>query len=105
MLQRSSAAVLFVALLLCACDPAAAPPAPAPPASSSPKAPEPTAPAQTTRYADPPLPPAAFADPERRKKLEAAFPEVERFLASEAQRLNLPGLAAGIVIDGELAYH
>jgi CubicO group peptidase (beta-lactamase class C family) len=47
----------------------------------------------------------AFTDPQRRKKLEAAFPAIDAAL--EAERIKqggAPGFAIGIVIDGDLAY-
>jgi len=49
-------------------------------------------------------PPPVFADPQRRTKLEAAFPAVDAYLQSTVARDELVGLAAGIVIDGELAW-
>lgn len=45
-----------------------------------------------------------FTDPDRRAKLAAAFPEVERIFAKFQQDRRIPGLVAGIVIDGELAW-
>jgi CubicO group peptidase (beta-lactamase class C family) len=48
--------------------------------------------------------PAAFADPERKAKLVAAFPALDRHLAAELEAQHLPGFAFGVVIDGELAY-
>lgn len=49
-------------------------------------------------------PPPQFRDPERRQKIEAAFPAVEAYLESTVRRDDLVGLAAGIVIDDELAW-
>ncbi len=49
-------------------------------------------------------PPAAFGDPERRKKLATAFPEIDRVIAAFMARAHVPGAAWGIVIDGELAH-
>jgi CubicO group peptidase (beta-lactamase class C family) len=46
----------------------------------------------------------AFADPRRRARLAAAFPELDAFLATERTKRNLPSLAFGVVIDGELAF-
>ncbi len=46
----------------------------------------------------------SFRDPDRRKKLEAAFLAVEKRIEQEMKNQGLPGLAFGIVIDGELAY-
>ena len=49
-------------------------------------------------------PPAIFSDPDRRSKLSAAFPEIDRQVAAFMERTHLPGAAWGIVIDGELAH-
>ena len=49
-------------------------------------------------------PPAVFADPGRRTKLSAAFPEIDRQVAAFMERTHVPGAAWGIVIDGELAH-
>lgn len=46
----------------------------------------------------------AFLDPDRRTKLEAAFPQIDAALAEEMAAQNLPGVAVGVVIDGDLAY-
>jgi len=47
-------------------------------------------------------PPAAFADPNRKQKLAAAFPEIEKLFVSYAERM--PGAVMGIIIDGELVW-
>jgi len=47
--------------------------------------------------------PARFTDPDRQAKLESGFPELERVAARWAEERDVPGLAWGIVIDGELA--
>ncbi len=49
------------------------------------------------------LPTARFTDPERRAKLDQAFPKIEQAVASWAREHHVPGVAWGIVIDGELA--
>ena len=49
-------------------------------------------------------PPAVFRDPDRRTKLAAAFPEIDRMIARFMEQRNVPGAAWGIVIDGELAH-
>ncbi|HVR63821.1 MAG TPA: serine hydrolase domain-containing protein, partial [Polyangia bacterium] len=49
-------------------------------------------------------PPPAFADPERRAKLAARFPALESYFAGQRTAHQLPSLAAGVVIDGELAF-
>ena len=48
--------------------------------------------------------PAAFADPARGEKLKAAFPEIDRLFREYATRAHVPGIAYGIVIDGELVH-
>lgn len=78
---------------------------PAPSSAASP----PATPAVATAPTIAPLlvgdgPGFTFADPDRRKKLEAAFPAIEKMIEDERKKQNLPGLAFGIVIDGELAY-
>jgi CubicO group peptidase (beta-lactamase class C family) len=49
-------------------------------------------------------PPPVFLDPERRARLVAAFPAIDAYLQQAVARDGLTGLAAGIVIDGELAW-
>ncbi len=49
-------------------------------------------------------PPPAFTDPDRRTKLAAAFPAIDKALEQERATQGLPGVSVGIVIDGELAY-
>ena len=56
------------------------------------------------RYATGTLPPPQFADPERARKLAAAFPEIEKLFTAWAERRRMPGAVFGIVIDGELAW-
>lgn len=45
-----------------------------------------------------------FADPDRRAKLAAAFPEIDRLFTEYASGAHVPGAAWGIVIDGELVH-
>jgi CubicO group peptidase (beta-lactamase class C family) len=45
-----------------------------------------------------------FTAPDRREKLAAAFPEIERYLAGRMAADHLPGLAFGVVVDGELVF-
>lgn len=47
---------------------------------------------------------ASFADPARRTKLAAAFPEVDRLVRAFVAREHIPGAAWGIVVDGELVH-
>jgi CubicO group peptidase (beta-lactamase class C family) len=49
-------------------------------------------------------PPAVFADPGRKAKLAAAFPEIDRLIAAFMARTHVPGAAWGIIVDGELAH-
>ncbi len=49
-------------------------------------------------------PPAHFVDPQRRAKLAAAFPEVDRIFTSFVETAHVPGASWGIVIDGDLAH-
>jgi CubicO group peptidase (beta-lactamase class C family) len=49
-------------------------------------------------------PAALFSDPDRRARLAAAFPEIDRLVAAFMERSHVPGAAWGIVIDGELAH-
>ena len=50
------------------------------------------------------LGPPRFTDPDRRAKLAAAFPEIDRLFREFATRARVPGIAYGIVIDGELVH-
>jgi CubicO group peptidase (beta-lactamase class C family) len=49
-------------------------------------------------------PPPHFADPDRRAKLEAAFPEIDRIFRDFTTAAHVPGAAWGVVIDGQLAH-
>ncbi len=57
--------------------------------------------AQSFAAADPGY---AFRDPARRRKLASAFPAIDAIAEAELRHQGLPGLAVGVVIDGELAY-
>ena len=48
------------------------------------------------------VPPAEFKDPERKQKLAAAFPEIEKLFKASAERM--PGVVFGVIIDGELVW-
>src|SRR5213078_4552886 len=52
----------------------------------------------------PGLPAPSSADPDRRAKLAAAFPALDKALEKERMADNVPGVIVGVVIDGELAY-
>jgi CubicO group peptidase (beta-lactamase class C family) len=54
--------------------------------------------------ADEQHPTPRFTRADRRETLARAFPEVERYLAGRMTSDRIPGLAFGIVIDGDLAY-
>ncbi|MCA9711105.1 MAG: beta-lactamase family protein, partial [Myxococcales bacterium] len=58
----------------------------------------------TQRVRDPVDPPPTFLDPRRRERLAAAFPAIEDYLDRAVERDHLVGLAAAIVIDGEVAW-
>lgn len=93
-------------IFLVACagsEPAARPPHPPPaPAPVPLVAPAPASPpAQQFADADPGY---AFADPDRKTKLLAAIPRIDAAIADEMKSEGVPGLALGVVIDGELAY-
>ena len=45
-----------------------------------------------------------FTDADRLKKLEVAYPVVEKLLRQQAETSHYPGLAFGIVLDGKLVY-
>lgn len=49
-------------------------------------------------------PPPRFVDPQRRSRLQQAFPEIDRQIGEFLQRERVPGAAWGVVIDGELAH-
>jgi CubicO group peptidase (beta-lactamase class C family) len=48
------------------------------------------------------FPEPRFADPTRRARLEAALADIEPAIRDEMQRMRAPGLAWGVVIDGDL---
>jgi CubicO group peptidase (beta-lactamase class C family) len=50
------------------------------------------------------LPPPKFADPERARKLAAAFPEIEKLFNEWFAERHVPGAVLGIIIDGELVW-
>jgi len=85
---------LAVSLMVASCGPVtqASAPSPAGSAASAIEAP----PASTFV--------AGFADPDRRKKLEAALPKIDAIIEAEMKAEEIPSVVVGIVIDGELAY-
>jgi CubicO group peptidase (beta-lactamase class C family) len=79
--------------------------APPPPVQALPPAVPASAPAPAAEQLfAPATPPPAFADPDRRAKLAAAFPSLDKALEDERTKQAVPGVAIGVVIDGELAY-
>ena len=52
----------------------------------------------------PATPAPQFTDPDRRAKLAAAFPALDKALEQERTAQGVPGVVVGVVIDGELAY-
>src|SRR3569623_1439237 len=107
--MRSAWVGMSSVMFLVACG-ASRPPPPPPPASAvaapvaaPAMAPLATLPAQPQLFA-PAAPPQAFADPDRRAKLAAAFPAIDIALVLVLVALVLACVAGGIVIVGELAY-
>ena len=45
-----------------------------------------------------------FTDPSRRARVEALLPEIDREFAAYAEKKHYPGLAWGLVLDGELIH-
>jgi D-alanyl-D-alanine-carboxypeptidase/D-alanyl-D-alanine-endopeptidase len=54
--------------------------------------------------ANPAYPTPHFTEAARKVKLAAAFPEVDRLMADRMAQDHLPGVAYGIVVDGELVH-
>jgi CubicO group peptidase (beta-lactamase class C family) len=50
------------------------------------------------------IPPARFADPDRRARLERAFPDIDRLFEKYAADSHVPGAAWGIIVDGQLVH-
>lgn len=48
--------------------------------------------------------PPTFTDADRLKRLEAAFPVIEKIYRDAAEKRHLPGIAFGVVLDGKLVY-
>ena len=45
-----------------------------------------------------------FNDSERLKKIEAAFPIIDKMFKDHAEQNHFPGMAYGIVVDGKLVF-
>jgi CubicO group peptidase (beta-lactamase class C family) len=56
------------------------------------------------RVAEGTLPPPKFGDPDRARKLGAAFPEIEKLFDTWFAARHVPGAVLGIIIDGELVW-
>ena len=56
------------------------------------------------KFATETLPEPRFADPERARKLAAAFPEIEKMFRERVERQHIPGAVLGIIIDGQLVW-
>ncbi len=56
------------------------------------------------RFSSGEMPEPRFSDPERAKKLAAAFPEIEKLFNAYVERQKMPGAIIGIIIDGELVW-
>lgn len=93
-------------LLLTACGATAVPrqqPCPAPnsvPVSAASSA----VAAPPQRFVNPAQSVARFEDPERKAKLLAAAPKLDAHFAEFARTKHIPGLAVGLVVDGELVW-
>lgn len=48
--------------------------------------------------------PPVFTDADRAKRLEAAFPIIEKIYKDAAEKRHFPGVAFGVVLDGKLVY-
>ena len=55
-------------------------------------------------FAQKQLPPPQFTDPQRKQKLAAAFPEIEKLFNTFMERSQSPGAVFGVIIDGELVW-
>lgn len=56
------------------------------------------------RFSEGTVPPPKFADPDRKQKLAAAFPEIEKAFLAHVERQQIPGAIMGIIVDGELVW-
>ena len=50
------------------------------------------------------VPPPRFTDPQRKQKLAAALPEIEKLFKTFMERSQAPGAVLGVIIDGELVW-
>src|SRR5215213_6862183 len=56
------------------------------------------------KFATGTVPPPQFADPQRKQKLAAAFPEIEKLFKTFMERSQAPGAVLGVILDGELVW-
>jgi len=105
---RALLALATSVLVACAASepPPKSPPAPTPPepAATTASGDEPAAPPSIARAFAEAEPSQAFVDVDRKKKLASAFAGIDAIVDDEMSRQKMPGVAVGIVIDGELAY-
>lgn len=94
---------LAAGLLACGAveTPAAKPPAPPPPPPPPPAPAATVIPAQVFAEIEPDY---LFTDPDRRKKIDTAFPAIDALVEAEVLAQKLPGAVLGVVVDGELVY-
>ena len=64
----------------------------------------PTASSTTPALADSSYQVGSFADSGRRERIRETFPVIERMFREHAEKNNIPGLAFGLVVDGELMF-
>ena len=50
------------------------------------------------------VPPPQFTDPQRKQKLTAALPEIEKLFKTFMERSQSPGAVFGVIVDGELVW-
>ncbi len=96
-----------IAAGLVACGGAEPPPMRSPAAPPAPLVPVVTAtaaPASVAQMFAEGEPEMVFTDPDRRKKIESAFSSIDALVDEEVRAQRLPGVAFGVVVDGELAY-
>lgn len=96
-----------ILLVVAACGQSSIPPK-APPSIVGTPAPTPAvvtpAPVAPTRTVVAEAPTSRFKDPERRAKLAAAFPAIDKLVEAELKAQGTGGIAIGIVVDGTLVY-
>ena len=56
------------------------------------------------KFATGTVPPPQFTDPQRKQKLAAAFPEIEKLFKTFMERSQTPGAVFGVIVDGELVW-